>query len=521
MTEFDSRPAASSAALAGSVAVLVSLVLAVVVVDPIVVLTGFVGGLCLAAGAWALRSDTHERIAGGSVAVVIGAGVFCGTALLAADYWSLAVALGFPLAATLVVIDASSGLVPPTDATDELTAMLDESFVVLVVGTCVTIVCAVAAAVRLPWVLVRVVASFSVQPLVGFVTLQAGVLLALLLLDRVTETLESWIPAPTATTGRTLGRLDLLGTSWWDVDRYVKAAVGLQLLVAFVPTAQGLFDRFLGTLPVVGPSLRVALSGPLHLPLAAGLLALLSILVVEQLRQWLLQWLGDDPGRSLARQAGSIVVPIGLLLGALALTAAGVTRRVAPTYTGGGHYGSATVVLLGVLISVVVLRGLVTVLSELVGAELLSRHVAGFAAGSGLLFVMTLLGAERGLAPILVLIGSAAALLVWDAGAHASSIGHQLGRDAETTDSEFVHVTGTAAVLAGAILLVMLVRYVLIPVAVPTTSTGLSLSSVVALGLVLLAIAAFTLALNAHDGGPRTSSDRSDTRNEQPATDGD
>lgn len=521
MTELDSRPAASSAALAGTVAVLVSFVLGVAVVAPIVVLTGFVGGLCIAAGTWALRSDAHDRIAGGSVAIVIGAGVFCGTALLAADYGSLVVAIGFPLAATLVVIDASSGLVPPANTTDELSAMLDESFVVLVVGICATIVCAVAAAVRLPWVLVRVVAGFSVHPLVGFVTLQAGVLLALLLLDRVTGTLESWIPAPTTTTDRALGRLDLLGTNWWNVDRYVKAAVGLQLLVAFVPTAQGLFDRFLGSLPVLGPSLRVALSGPLHLPLAAGLLALLCILVVEQLRQWLLQWLGDDPGRSLARQAGSIVVPIGLLLGALVLTAAGVTRQVVPTYAGGGHYGSTTVLLLGVLISVVVLRGLVTLLAELVGAELLSRQVAGFAAGSGLLFVMTLLGAERGLAPILVLVGSAAALLVWDAGAHASSIGHQLGRDAETTDSEFVHVTGTAVVLTGAILLVLLVRYVLIPLAIPTTSAGLSFSSVVALGLLLLAIAAFALALNAHGGGPRTSSDRSGMQSDQAANDGD
>ncbi|EMA01081.1 hypothetical protein SAMN05443574_101514 [Haloarcula vallismortis] len=521
MTELDSRPAASSAALAGTVAVLVSLVLALAVVDPIAVLAGFVGGLCIAAGVWALRSDAHERIACGSVAIVIGAGVFCGTALLTTDYWSLVAALGFPLAATLVVIDASSGLVPPTDETDELTAMLDESFVVLVVGICVTIVCAVAAAVRLPWVLVRVVTGFSVHPLVGFVTLQVGVLLALLLLDRATETLESWIPTATATTDRALGRLHLLGTDWLDIGPYLKAAVALQLLVAFVPTTQGLFDRFLDSLPVLGPALRNAFGGPLHLPLAVGLLAVLSILILEQLRQWLLQWLGDDPGRSLARQTGSTVLTVGLLLGALVLTAAGVTRRVAPTYAGGGHYGSATVLLLVVLISVVVLRGLVTLLAELVASELLSRQVAGFAAGSGLLFIMTLLGAEHGLAPILVLVGSAAALLVWDAGVHASSIGQQLGRDADTTDSEFVHVTGTAAILAGAILLVLLVRYVLIPVAVPTTSTGLSLSSVVALGLVLLAIVAFTLALNAHDGGPRTSRDRSDERGEQTADNSD
>ncbi|MDS0222170.1 hypothetical protein NDI54_12500 [Haloarcula sp. S1AR25-5A] len=521
MTGLDSRPAASSAALAGTVAVLVALGLGIAVGDPIVVLTGLVGGLCVAAGAWALRSDEHTRIAGGSVAIVVGAAVFCGTALLAGDYWSLAVALGFSLAATLVVTDASSGLVPPADGTDELSTALEENFVVLLVGIGVATACSIAAAIRLPWVLVRVVTGFSMHPLVGFVTLQAGVLLALLLLDRVTAVLESWIPAPTATTDRALDGLDLVGTSWWDIDLPVKVAVGLQLLVAVVPTAQGLFDRFLGTLPMLGPILRVALSGPLHLPLAVGLLALLGILVAEQLRQWLLQWLGDSPGRSLARQAGGIAVPVVLLLSALALTAAGVTRRVAPTFGEAGHYGTATVLLLGVLISVIVLRALSRILTGIARAELLSRRVTGFATGSALLFLTTLVAAERGLAPLFVLVGSAAALLVWDAGVHASSIGHQLGRDAETTDSEFVHVTGTAAVLAGAILLVMVVRYVLIPVAVPATSAGLSLSSVVALGLVLLAIAAFTLALNAHDEGPRTSSDGGERQSDPAASDGD
>ncbi len=53
------------------------------------------------------------------------------------------------------------------------------------------------------------------------------------------------------------------------------------------------------------------------------------------------------------------------------------------------------------------------------------------------------------------------------------------------------------------------------PVAVPTTSAGLSFGSVLALGLVLLAIAAFALALNAHEEGPHTSGDRSGSRGER------
>ncbi len=70
MTALDNRPAASSAALTGTVAVLVSLVLGLAVVDPIPVLAGFGGGLCIAAGVWALRSEARERIAGGSILIV-------------------------------------------------------------------------------------------------------------------------------------------------------------------------------------------------------------------------------------------------------------------------------------------------------------------------------------------------------------------------------------------------------------------------------------------------------------------
>ncbi|MFB6223019.1 MAG: hypothetical protein ABEH86_05020 [Haloarcula sp.] len=521
MTALDSRPAESSGALAGTVAVLVALGLGVAVGDPFPVLTSLFSGLCIAAGAWALRSGAHTRIAGGSVAVVVGATVFCGTALLVSDPWLLVTHLGLSLGATLVVIDASSGLVPPADAADELPQMLDESVVALLIGVGTAGVCSFAASVSLPWVLARVAIGFSMDPLVGFVMLQVGILFALMVLDRAMIVLETWIPAPTTTTDRALERLDLLGTNWLEINLFVKAAVGLQLLVAFVPAAQELFDRFLGTIPVLGPALRIALSGPLHLPLVGCLLLLLGIIVVEFLRQWLLWWLGDSPGLSLARQAGAVAVPVVLLLCALLLTLAGVTVEMGPTPAGAGYYGSVTAILLGVLISVIALRGLIVFLSVVERAGMLSRRVTGFATGSTLLFVMTLLSAELGVAPLLVLVGSAAALFVWDAGVHASSIGHQLGRDAETTDSEFVHLTGTGTVLTGSILVVMLVRYVLIPATVPASPSGLSLSSVVALGLVLLSIAAFTLALNAHDEGPHTSSDRSGRRSDQTANDGD
>jgi hypothetical protein len=69
----------------------------------------------------------------------------------------------------------------------------------------------------------------------------------------------------------------------------------------------------------------------------------------------------------------------------------------------------------------------------------LTLGAAGVAAGG-------IVAGVRG-APVLpVLVGVAFAVLSWDAGGTAVSLGEQLGRDAETARLEAVHLAGSAAV---------------------------------------------------------------------------
>jgi hypothetical protein len=75
--------------------------------------------------------------------------------------------------------------------------------------------------------------------------------------------------------------------------------------------------------------------------------------------------------------------------------------------------------------------------------------------GSVLLFFSVLLGGLVALGPLsTLLVGAVAALLVWDLGENAVSIGEQLGRNAPTTRLELTHLAaslfvGSVAVVAG------------------------------------------------------------------------
>jgi len=498
----DRRPAESSAALAGAVATVTALGLGLAVGEPLPTLVSLLGGLTVAAGVWSLRQPSHARVALGSAGVVLGITALSGTGWLTADAWLLATYLGLALGATFVVVDATGSLIPDDADADRLPRMLRTTSGATAVGVGVAALLTVVAYVDLPARALGAVES-GLHPLVGFATLQAGVVGGLLLLDRAVPILESWLPTPAATTDRALDGLAAVGTGWWDIDRSVRVAVAIQLVVAFAPVAQRLFDRFLASVPVVGRVLRVALSGPLHVPLAAGLLLLLGVVAARAVQRWTVRSLGDDPATTLALAAGGIAVPCLVLLGGTVLAAVGVTVPVGDSLTGTGNYAAATAALLGVLVALTACRAVVHVLHAVGREGTLPRRTAGFATGSALLFVSTLVAAELGLAPLLVLVGAAAALLVWDTGAHASSVGAQLGRGAETTDSEFIHVTGTAAVLAGGVVAVVLVRYAVFPFVVPTAATGLSLATVVALGLVLLSILLVAVALISHRERPR------------------
>ncbi|WP_440010611.1 DUF7519 family protein [Halomicrococcus sp. SG-WS-1] len=107
-------------------------------------------------------------------------------------------------------------------------------------------------------------------------------------------------------------------------------------------------------------------------------------------------------------------------------------------------------------------------------------------AGTGLVYLSTLVSAVfQTVALGGLLLAGAAAIVAWDAGEHAVSVGDHLGRRAGTTEVEVVHVAGSVGV---AVLAIAAAR-----VAGGVGLSGLSLAS---LALVLVAVLLLLVALH-------------------------
>ena len=82
----------------------------------------------------------------------------------------------------------------------------------------------------------------------------------------------------------------------------------------------------------------------------------------------------------------------------------------------------------------------------LLGVGLARGRITGVTVGAFGLFAGAILAGAQGAPVIPVLIGVTFAVLAWDLGGSAISIGDQLGRDADTVRLEAVHMTGSIAV---------------------------------------------------------------------------
>ncbi|WP_276271488.1 DUF7519 family protein [Haloarcula litorea] len=486
----DTRPARATATLAGAVAVVTALLVGFGVAGPVPVVGAVAGGLSVAAGAWLLDGATNARLAGGSVTLVAGV-VAVGTAPLLATGAGTAVALALGLGVTAVATD----LVVGVDGYGSLHRGLVESGNVVLVGlvAAVGLTIAVRFGVVTAVLLVPLAASV-VNPLVGFVTLQAYALAVLALLHRAGDTVAGWLPDRE---GRRLDRLTDLGVPVREVPRAVWAVLGVECLLALSGRAVALFSLFVDAVP--GGLLGAALSGPLHAVLGLVGLALLGVLAADALHNWVADWLGDDPPRALSFQAG------GLVAVALALTVVPVLSALGLPFVGGVPGPSGTVagpagVALGAVLLCLVTVGIgLRAISVVAGRGLVARGAAGVAVGSGLLLVGTLGAAELGLWTPLVVVGVAGALLAWDVGSHAASVGAQLGRAAETTDAQFVHVTGSILVVLAGVGIALAGRYLVVPAVAPPATADTALRAGVALGLAVVALVAFAIAGSLRD----------------------
>lgn len=66
--------------------------------------------------------------------------------------------------------------------------------------------------------------------------------------------------------------------------------------------------------------------------------------------------------------------------------------------------------------------------------------------GAFVLFLAAIVAGTRGAPAVPVLVSVAAAVVAWDVGGSAISVGRQLGRDADTTRLEVVHLTASLGV---------------------------------------------------------------------------
>lgn len=82
----------------------------------------------------------------------------------------------------------------------------------------------------------------------------------------------------------------------------------------------------------------------------------------------------------------------------------------------------------------------------LLGVGLARGSTTGVTVGAFGLFVGAILAGAQGAPVVPALIGVTFAVLAWDLGGSAISIGDQLGRDADTVRLEAVHMTGSTAV---------------------------------------------------------------------------
>ncbi|WP_284009906.1 DUF7519 family protein [Haloarcula pelagica] len=494
----DTRPVRSTATLAGVLAVVTALAVGVSIGDPLPVVSAVGGAVLIAGGAWALGEESNARIAAGSVMAVAGVVGFALTVVLAAGGSRLAAYLGLALGTTYVLLDAVTESI---DDENRLGAALRESGNALLVGIVLAVFLSINAQYSVVSGLVLGVTGIaSITPLVGFVTLQIVAVAVLLLLNRVVPVLEGWLPDP-GSGDRPLETLSDVGLSRHEVPVAAWAVLGVESVVALFPQSHVLFNAFLVGTPVVGPVLRAALSGLLHVPLVVIGVGLVGILLVSGLQRWVVDWLGDDPATTLSLQAGGIVAVAATVVGTAILPLLGVGLFGGNTAVS-WVIGPAAIVLGGLVTAALLVGVLVTVVPMLSQRGFLPQPAGGFALGSAVLFLTILLGAELGVPTVVVIAGAAATLLVWDAGAHASSIGAQLGRAAGTTDSEFVHVTGTGIVLGLAVVGAVAARYLVVPAIAPPETSAAAFRSAVSLFLIVLAILALGLALSVRSDTP-------------------
>ena len=495
---FDDRPARTTATLAAVVAAVVAGMVGVTAGFGRTVPFAMLGSALLAAGAWGLDEESRTRQAAGSVAATAGAALLFGVFVLSMDGPGGWVVFALFLGVAFVAVDAAVGFGRDRDHT--LSATMRENASLLLIGVVVTAVVHLALFYGVaPSLFGGILGLSTVTPLVGFVSLQVFALAVALLVPRAVSVLERWLPDDATEREAVLDSVGTVGLRLSDVPRIYWGVLAAQFVLTLLPGANALFGLFFG-----GALAPVFTSGVLHALFGLIALTLLAVLALAVVQRWTVVWLGAVPARTLALEAGGIAsivaaVLLGLLFELLPdtlildLLEPVVVDRFSPALvrTVVGVPSVVLGLLLAALLAVVVLVNVGLPPSHL---GLVPRRATGFALGSAFIFLATLGAVPHGVPGVVAFAGVAGALLTWDLGSHATDVGRQLGQVADTRRSEFVHVTGSSLVLAGATVVATLGYYVVVPALAPANTRSTSGLAVLSLVLVLVAVLAFVTA---------------------------
>lgn len=457
-----------------------------------VVAVGVGGALAFGWGAGALDTDENGHRALGSVATVVGGLlVLVGVTAGARGGGSAAVTSLALLGLAAVALDATVGL--GDDRLTPVTSSLGSSIATVIAGVAVASVLHVAAALDVAVLLLGVLGSVSLATALGaFVSLQLLALLTGVLMHRSRRTVEGWFPGEVPV--ESWAEFEPLALSLSEVPRSYWAVLGLQVVLLLVPGVVGLVDVLLSNTWLFGDAVRFLLqSGLLHALLLSVVLLELAVLSAEFVRSSATSLLSPNPPKSLSYAAGGIALFVGVpaLVAGLTVSAA-VTGVGSDLLFFGGSWGSAAALMSVTVVALGVVFALVVTAVALAERSALPDRTAGFAIGATALFLAAVGASPFGAPAHVTFAGVAAALVTWDLGETAVDVGSHLGGAAETRRAEVVHATGSVGVGVAGVALATLGVHVVGPLAVPGTGGR----AVAALGLTLVALVAFVVAID-------------------------
>jgi len=479
------RATAFSATVAVLVAAVAGLGLGAAVGATATTVAGLTGAVVAALGVRASQAESNDRRAVGSVGVVAGALAFAGVAAVGESAVALLVGVAVGGAAINAAVSLDAGVARPVGRT------VGRSASVLVAGSALAFGLATGAFALIGrGVAQDVAAVVTAHDLARLIALQVELLVAVELLHWAVPVLDDWLPERRDLRAATLGRLDYRIE---DVPRGYWLFLGLQIVLALTAWGPRWFDRFLGSLSVLGAGVRLVLrSGALHGALGALIVLAAAVLVGRGLQRLFVVWAGRDPPRALAHAAGGVVALAAAAVVGVSPLADVVAGAAGPEWNDlVAAVGVTSMLTGGVAVTLFAVAVGQAILSRLVRPWIASDAASGFAVAAAALVAAALLASYRGASALAAFAGVAGALVVLDIGSNAVALGTQIGSDAETRASEATHAAGSLLVASGGVAIATLTGFVMgsVSISVPAWRARL------AVALLLVSVLCFAVLL--------------------------